>query len=333
MAKIDLPGALDVIRGAESFLVTSHTSPDGDAAGSVLGMRFLLEALGKRDVVCALQDPVPGTYSWMPGMDGIVDTEGARGRDYDVLVILDVAQLARIGSIAELARPEQTILVLDHHLEPNPCGTHNFIAPSYSSASEIVADLFAEADIPYTRDAATCIYVGLTTDTGGFRYANTNADSHRRAASLVAAGIDVSWISSAVFDVMRRPKKELLQRMLERIQYGAEGALAFSYLTLADLDETEALPEDVDGLVNFARNIEGVLVGILFREHTRGRVKISMRSTGVMNSATLLREFGGGGHAGAAGATVDGALDTVMSDVVARVEETLAETETVARHG
>jgi bifunctional oligoribonuclease and PAP phosphatase NrnA len=333
MSSVDLGQALELIRAHDSFLVTSHTGPDGDALGCILGMRCLLESLGKVNIVCALHDPVPRMYRWMTGADEVQSPDDLRKSAFDLVIVLDVAQLDRIGSVRDAFNSDQTILILDHHLEQRPEGTHNLIAPEYSSASEIVADLFQLAGIGYSRTAAECVYVGLSTDTGGFRYANTNPDSHRRAVDMLSAGIDVAAISSRVFDTMSRPKKELLQRVLDRMRFVAGDTVAYSYLYLRDLEETEALPEDVDGLVNYARNVEGTIVGILFREDDRGRIKISMRSTGLLNAADVLREFGGGGHAGAAGGTVEGNLDTVLADVVRRIEERLADSAAVQAHG
>lgn len=322
MKRIDLKGVVDECRGADSFLVTTHTSPDGDAIGSILAMRHFLIALGKEDVTCATHDPVPRVYDWLPGAVEIENTDNLRDA-YGLVVVLDVAQLARIGSVAMCFSPEQRILVLDHHREENPCGTVNFIDHTYASASEIVAELFDVSGLAITREAAECAYVGLTTDTGSFKYANTDARAHRCAARLLEAGIDVSGISSRVFDVMSLPKSDLLRRVLERLQVSDCARYAWSYVTEQDLIEADATSEDVDGLVNFVRNLEAIEVGMLFRELERNSMKVSMRSRGRMNAADVLRPLGGGGHAGAAGATLQLTLEEGRAHVLQAVEEAL----------
>ncbi|MDK1021886.1 MAG: 30S ribosome-binding factor RbfA [Candidatus Hydrogenedentes bacterium] len=322
MNLIDLKGVVEECRGADSFLVTTHSNPDGDAIGSLLAMRHFLNALAKEDVTCACHDPAPRIYDWLPGATEIVNADNLRAT-YDLVVVLDVAQLDRIGSVALRLSPEQRILVLDHHREENPCGTVNFIDHTYASASEIVTELFDASGLPISREAAECAYVGLTTDTGSFKYANTDARAHRCAARLLETGIDVSDISSRVFDVMSLPKRDLLRRVLERLQVSDCARYAWSYLTGQDMIEAGAMSEDVDGLVNFVRNLEGVEVGMLFRELERNRLKVSMRSRGRLNAADVLRPLGGGGHAGAAGATLHLPMEEGRARVLQAVEEAL----------
>ena len=317
--RITLEEACAKLKSSDSFLLTSHTSPDGDAIGSLLGCYHFLNDIGKENVVCAMHDTVPPIYNWLPGTQKIVHPAAVTG-EFDLVVILDVAGLPRIGGVHELISAEQTILVLDHHLEENPCGTYNYIDATHSSASEIVLDLYEIANIPVSENAAECIYTGLVADTGGFRYGNTNAESHRHAGILIAAGADPSSISSRVFDDMSMAKFDLLKRILGRMVLGAGGRFAYSYLLESDLQEADATSDDIDGLVNFARNIEGVIVGALFREMPGNRTKVSMRSRGEFNSSACLKAFGGGGHAGAAGATLDMPIKVGRDAIIHAVE-------------
>lgn len=322
MKRIDLKDAVAECRAADSFLVTTHAGPDGDAIGSMLAMRHFLKALGKTEVTCACHDPAPRIYEWLPGTEAIVDSENLAAA-YDLVVVLDVAQLERTASIGEKIAPEQRIMVLDHHRGEESCGTVNFIDPTYASASEIVAELFEAAGLPITKEAARCVYVGLTTDTGSFKFSNTDPRAHRTAAKLIEAGVDVSDISARVFDRMSFPKGDLLRRVLERIQIGDSARHAWSYVTEKDMAEADAMPEDVDGLVNFVRNFDGIEVGMLFRELEPGKVKVSMRSQGKMNASEVLKPLGGGGHAGAAGVTMRLSLKEARTRVLDAVDEAL----------
>ena len=322
MSKIDLAAAVAECRAATSFLVTTHAGPDGDAIGSALGVRYFLEALGKSDITCACQDSVPLVYRWMRGADEIVNADAMRDA-YDLVIIIDVAQRERIGTIGAAIGADQRVMVLDHHREENPCGTVNFVDYTYASASEIVAGLFDAAEMPMTLAAAECIYVGLTTDTGSFRYGNTNPRAFRTAAALQEAGVDTADISARVFDVMSPAKAELLQRVLEHREVSDCGRFAWTYLTEADLEEAHALPEDSDGLVNYMLNLQGMEVGMLFRELAPAKVKVSVRSRGSVDASAALRPLGGGGHAGAAGAVIESAMDAAQAMVLERIQETL----------
>lgn len=322
MSNVSLSQAFEMLAAADSFLLTSHINPDGDAIGSMLALYHLLRALDKDDIHCVLHDPVSRIHGDLAGADLVKrpsDSFGPR----DLVVITDVAQVERIGDVAKLIGPNDSLLVLDHHLEEQPCGTANFVDPSYASASEIIIDLFVEAGVEIPRDAAECAYVGLVTDTGGFRFSNTKPETHKRAALLLDAGIDVSEISSRLFETMTRSKFALLGHVLRNTVVGASGRYAFTTISLKEMAEAQANSEDLDGLVNYTRNIEGVEVGMLLREVDGGRVKISMRSGGDFNSAKVLQAFGGGGHAAAAGATLDGSIDTARDLVLNEVREAL----------
>ena len=256
---ISLQEALDELKQAQSFLITTHASPDGDAIGSMLGLRHFLQDLGKTDITCATHDPVPKIYNWLPLADTVVTPNDMRDA-YDLLVIIDVAQNTRIGDIVTKIPNNQRILVLDHHLEESPCGTVNYMDHTLASASEIVNELYTLAQIPLSKDAAECTYVGLSTDTGGFRYGNTNERAHAHAQQMVATGINIAEITSRVFDDISRKTVELTKIVLNALEVSECGRFAHSTLTLADMDAVGATGEDLEGLVNHTRNIEGVIV-------------------------------------------------------------------------
>lgn len=324
MNRIDLSQALDALRKADSILISTHKGPDGDAVGSVLGLYHLLKALHGPRVTVVCQDPVPRMYEWLAAADAIVPADRL-SEPYDLAVITDVAQLDRLGNIAEYVRRCNEVLVLDHHLEEDPDGTLHYIDATYAAASEIIVDLFEVANVTLTREAAECLYVGLVTDTGGFRFSNTNAAAHRRAARLVETGIDVAAISNRVFDTMSHAKLELLKRALDRLRIIENGAVAYSYLTQEDMASTQGHDEDIEGIVNYVRNVEGVQVGVLFRDINNGKqVKVSMRSGDEFNSAEVLQTFGGGGHKAAAGAVLPAPRASAIESVLQAVHDSLA---------
>ena len=306
MIRLELSTLLEELKTSGTFMVTSHVSPDGDAVGSVLALKFLLESLGKT-VLCVLADPVPAIYANLPGASTILSPD-SEIPDFDVAIIVDVARLNRIGDVADLITEDERVVVIDHHLEEHPEGDFGFIDATYAATGEIMVDLFSAAGVPISPEAAHCAYVAQITDTGGYRYSNTSARSHRIAALLHEVHIDHAEICSDVFDMFSRPKILLMKTVLDRMELSCEGRVATSYVTQEDIDEVGGKKEDLNGLVNYLRNIDGVVVGILFTGVDAGTTKASVRSSHAFNAATFLKEYGGGGHAAAAGVTIDAPL-------------------------
>ncbi len=315
MNPVELDEMAQELLKSNSFLLTSHANPDGDAVGSLLALYHFLRAAGKQEITCVLADPIPKIYQDLPGAGVIRLCEGDPP-EYEAAVLLDVASLDRIGAVSQWVPRDKKILVLDHHREDSPDGTLGFIDPSYAAVGEIICELFTAAGRPMTLEAAHCAYVAQITDTGGFRYSNTNARSHRLAATMVDAGLDVAAICRHVFETISLPKFELLRLVLERRMLLAGGRIAFSYTTADDLREVDWKKEDLNGLVNFLRNIEGVEAGLLFHSPKPGATKVSMRAGNGFNAAEFLKTFGGGGHAAAAGATLEAPLEEARKEVL-----------------
>ena len=314
----------EALRTADSCLVTSHVHPDGDAVGSMLGALHLLRAMGKTDITCALEDPVPRIYQNLPGAKTIRHDLDEIG-EFDIALVLDVGELSRLGEAESCLDGQARIIVIDHHLGEGPHGASGIIDPSYAATGEMLSELFDAAEIELSREAAHCLYVAQITDTGGYRFSNTNARSHRIAARLVDTGLDVGSISCEVFECMSVPKFELLRQVLDRLEILAGGRLAYSYVTAQDLKEAEGAPEDVEGLVNYVRNLEGVQVGAFFNAISPEVTKVSLRGRPGFDVAAFLRSYGGGGHAGAAGATIDRPLSELQAELIQRLEERLGE--------
>jgi bifunctional oligoribonuclease and PAP phosphatase NrnA len=310
------------LRKGERFLLCSHIGPDGDAIGSMLGMRLLLADLGKPDVVCVCADPVPRIYQWLPGADAVEVPDQVSG-EFDTVVILDVAQRERIGEAARFIHDGATVIIIDHHLDVEPFGQLAFTDHTYAATGQILCDLFEAAERPLSRAAAACLYVALSTDTGGFRYANTTPAAHEAAAKLIATGIDVAEISSRVFDVISVPKFKMMVNVLDRTRLSLTGRLAVSEIRLEDMRASGAQDEDADGLINVPRNIEGVEVAVIFKENEAHTTKVSMRARSGFNCAHFLQQFGGGGHAGAAGATLEEPIVAARQRVTAALLQAL----------
>ncbi len=315
MAPLDLSRALDALRGARRVVLTTHIAPDGDAVGSLLGLRALALALGAEQVDAILPDPAPRLYDWLPGVELLGAPESAHDA-YDLAVLVDASHRDRAGRVGELLARAPKFLVIDHHADPHPEGDITCVDSSYAAAGELVAELFDLAQIPMDSSAAQALYVAIATDTGGFRFSNTNARTHRIAARLLESEFDVAAISQRLFDQISWAKLELTRRMLDRMDRRAQGRLIFSEITAADVEESCATDDDFEGLVNILRNVTGVELAILFRELAPERVKLNLRSRNGINCAVLARQFGGGGHAPAAGATIECPLENARAAVL-----------------
>lgn len=328
MRTIDLAAIAGRLRGHTSFLIATHTNPDGDAIGSMLGMMHFLRALGKTDIVCVNDDPVPRIYAWLPGAPEVRPSDARMpGFAPDAAILVDAGKKERAGRAADWFPAGVPLYVLDHHLEESPDGDFGCVNPAYSATGELLCDLFLAAGIHVNKPAAECLYAAIATDTGGFRFTNTTPRTHRIAAMLLEAGIAAADISSRVFDSISRGKIELLRRALDRMRLEAGGRVAHTFITMRDMDEARAKAEDLDGIINFARNIEGVEVGILFRETAPDTTKVSMRSNDLFNSAAFLAPYGGGGHKAAAGGTLKGPLDAIRAEIIEKTIASLGETE------
>lgn len=322
MQGVGLDAIVDEFRCADSFLLTTHANPDGDAVGSLLGINHFLRALGKTRVICVIDDPVPSVYQSLPGADTIIGCDGEKP-EYDVAVLIDVATFDRVGKAAEWIDKGKRVVVLDHHLEQDPEGSIGYIDSSYAAVGEIVVELFEAAGLPLTLEAAHCAYVAQITDTGGYRYSNTNARSHVLAAKMQATGLDIAPICSEVFDLVSAPKFELLRRVLQRMEFAGDGCIAHSHVTSQDVEEVGGKKEDLNGLINYLRNVEGVEVAVLFNALESNLTKVSFRSSKRFNSAEFLAGYGGGGHPSAAGASIERPLAEVQATMLEDLEELL----------
>jgi len=318
MIHVGLPELVEELRGVDNYLVTSHINPDGDAVGAMLGVALLLKALGKT-VTCVLQDPVPTIYRDLPGAKGILDCQAEKPR-FDAAVIVDVSSLERIGEVRDWLAPGQRVFVIDHHLSEQPDGTLGFIDPTYAAVGEIVVDLFEAAGVPLSVAAAECAYVAQVTDTGGYRFVNTNQRSHEIAAKIHGTGLETAPICERVFSGMSRAKFDMLCHVLSRAQFLLGGRLAASYVSYQDLADAGGEAEDTNGLINYLRNVDGVAVAALFTQVDETTTKLSLRSVEPFNSARFLARFGGGGHAAAAGLTLEEPMAAAMPRLIEELE-------------
>jgi len=321
--------AVEEIRKGKKFLVVSHVSPEGDAVGSLLGVALALRSIGK-DATAYLEDPVPDLFKFLPGAETVVHSLEGAG-PFDATFAVDCGQRERLGKGFVNLKAPGRVVNIDHHATNDCFGDVNVIVPDASAAGELVYDLCKAADIHINRDIAVNLYVAIHTDTGSFRYSSATADAFIKAGELVRLGAEPWDISRRVYENHPARKYKLLGMVLSTLEIieaannGAEGSgiprIATLVVTKDMFRQTGAEKDQADGFVNYARGIEGVDVGVLFRETGQEEYKVSMRSKGDVDVAEISQGFGGGGHRNAAGFTMKGSLDFVKTEVVAIIKE------------
>jgi bifunctional oligoribonuclease and PAP phosphatase NrnA len=309
---------LDLIRRGESFLVCSHSRPDGDAVGSMLAVGMLLEKMGKRaDLVAA--DRVPNIYRTLPGAESIRFAMRVSG-PYDAVIVLECDGLERTG----LSGLEPFFLVnIDHHSTGRNFAGLNWIDRGAASVGELVFRLIKASGITVTREMATCLYVTVLTDTGGFCYGGTRASTFALARELVEAGADPIEIARDIYFSTATAKLLLLGAALSSLR--REGRLAWLSVTHQDMIRTCAADEDCEGIVNYAVSISGVEAAAFLRELPEGRIRVSLRSKGRVDVSAIADLLGGGGHESAAGLTLDGPLPKALEEILAALRPAVSD--------
>ena len=310
------------IKKFNKFLIASHINPEADAVGSQVAMAFLLRKLGK--VAVMLDDsPVPGLLQFIKGTEEI-SKEMPHDFNYQAVIILDSPDLTRIGRVNEYIKKDAVIINIDHHISNRNFGKFNWVEPEFSSAGEMVYDLFKAFKVKIDLDDAIALYAAIMTDTGSFRYSNTSSKAHRIAAELIDIGIQPYEMHTKIYETSSIQDTNLLGESLQTMKLTEDGKIAWLWVTKEMLKKTKASLEGTEGIINFARSIDGVEIAILFRETgTEGRVKVSFRSKGKVDVNKLAATFNGGGHPTASGCTVFGKIEEVEKKVLEKAKEVI----------
>ncbi|MEX2447685.1 MAG: bifunctional oligoribonuclease/PAP phosphatase NrnA [Solirubrobacterales bacterium] len=306
----------DEIRSRDRFLLTAHEGPDGDALGSLLGMHRLLTQIGKDSVMflASKEFPLPIEYRFLP-LEEVFHEAPADMADRAV-VFLDCGNIDRMP-VDFLAAAGQFKINIDHHHDNTLFGDLNLVEVDASCTAEIVYELAILLGAAITPEIAAALYVGLVTDTGKFMYENTNARTHRIAADLIEAGVDVDETYRRLYEHVPAEKLRLLARALEGIERRCDGNLVFAYISAADYEASGAGEEMTEGIIDHLRSVEGARVAALIRDlGDRGGAarKVSLRSSGgEIDVSAIARKHGGGGHKRAAGFSTDLELEQLAA--------------------
>lgn len=311
-----------LIRSAQTFAICGHVSPDGDCIGSQLALYHALTVLGKK-ATCLLVKPdsVGDDLLFLPGVTEMVPAEDFSDT-VDIFISCDVPTIERMGDAGAVHARAHTTVTIDHHMMDTVMSQYNYIDPAAASTTLIIWDLIKALDLSPDLNMALCAYTGLVTDTGGFRYQNSDAQAFAAAGEMVATGIDPSAVAREVFQCRRRASLELEALVLERMVVSDEGYV-ISYITLDDFTNTKGEKSDADPLIDVLRSLKGIRVACILREQ-EGSVRGSLRAKDDTDVAAIARHYDGGGHKAAAGFTVYAPLMKALDQVCDSLGKALA---------
>lgn len=283
----------------DNITILCHRKPDGDTLGSGYALHQALAQLGKGSVVrCA--DPCP------PNMAEVMTQTVPHSLQECYVVAVDVADSKLLGAL-EAEYADRVNLVIDHHPSNTRYGEKTLLAPEAASTTELVGRLLPLLGVTLTPSIATCLYVGLATDTGCFRYANTTADTLRMAAQMLECGIDSGELNRVLFETKSPGRVAVECSILQSMEYFYQGHCAVMTIPMALQTLHDVEDSELDGLAALPRQIEGVWVGVTIREKPE-ECRISVRTTREADASAICAAFGGGGHLRASGCTITGTV-------------------------
>ena len=314
---VDHETVVSRLLGADDILILCHKNPDGDTLGSGAALCLALRRLGKTAAVLC-SDPIPAMYAFLP----ITVFDGSFAPRF--VVAVDVAGIQLFGDKNNMPRyAEHVDLCIDHHASNSGYAYESLVDGSAAAAAELLTSLIPELGVELTPDIASCLYTGLATDTGCFRFTNTTAATHRAAAKLIEAGADVATLNERLFECRSHARMEAERMALESLEYYYGDRCAMICLTWDQIQAAGVAGAELEDLTSLPRSIEGVEVGLTLRQQKDGSYKISVRTGNQTNACSIARRLGGGGHPRAAGCEISGNLDNAKHAILDEVKKEL----------
>lgn len=326
---IDLAETKKLLSQSTNIVIVPHKNPDGDAVGSALGLHFFFRQLGKNAQIIVPND-YPKFLKWMPGQEHIINFEKQNTQSLehlqkaDLIFTLDFNHLSRSGQMVEtLVASKASFIMIDHHQQPDNYALVTYSDVTMSSTCEMVfnfIEAFGEATA-ITAEIATCLYAGIMTDTGSFKYASTTSRTHRVVAELIEKGAHNMQIHQQVFDTNSPTRLRLLGTALNNLVILEDYRTAYITLSQDELNKHQFNKGDTEGFVNYGLTIENIIFAVILIENQQeGIIKMSFRSVGDFSVNEFARNhFDGGGHINAAG----GRSEASLVDTVARFRAVL----------
>ncbi|MFC1562455.1 bifunctional oligoribonuclease/PAP phosphatase NrnA [candidate division KSB1 bacterium] len=312
------------IKKYNKFIITTHINPDGDGIGSELGIFWILKKLGK-DVLIINDSPTPQFYKFLDPKDELIKQYDEKYCEIilktDVVILMDISNSERLGRLSEIIKRSDAIkVVIDHHHCNSGWGDVNIVDENASASGEIVYNLVKRFGLEIDLRMATDLYVAILTDTGSFRFSNTNKRAHFICGELLEKGINPREIYGHIYESYSWERMILFSKSLSSIRKIAGGKVSSIYITVEMMETSGAKREDIEGFVEYITTLKDVEIAILFLELSTRKVKVSLRSKLNYDVNKIAEVFGGGGHKNASGivfkdSTLEEAQDMVFSEV------------------
>lgn len=300
-----------LIKEHQRFVLAGHVSPDGDCIGATIALGLTLKKMGKEARIF-LESFLP-LFHYLEDAAMISETP-SKSDDDEVVIYLDASDKGRLGDGALLMEGQPlTIINVDHHASNDQYGIFNYVEAEASSTSEIIYNLIKELDVELDRDIARALYTGIIYDTGVFKHPNTQPSTHAVASELLTHDIGASDIVNKLFFTKSFVQTKLLGQVLSGVELIASGKVAIGQITLNEITAVGGQVSDVDGVVQYMAQIEGIETAAFLYEKNPGEIKVSLRSKKYFNVAEFASKFGGGGHVRAAGCTLKGTMEEAHS--------------------
>ncbi len=306
--KIEINEAAEFLRSHDDYLILMHASPDGDTLGCGYALCTALQRIGKRaKAVCP--DEIPHRFDYM--------REGVTQQDFEhtTIIAVDVADSKLLGDMKEIG--DKAALCIDHHVSNTEYAERLLLREHYASACELMYEVLTALGTDIDRVIANCLYTGVATDTGCFKFSNTKPQTHIVAAKLMECGAEIAPINYAMFELKTQGRIKLEQDVLKNMRYFGDGHIAMVTVmldTIANIPDIDS--DDVGAMAAIPRQIEGVDIGISMKEKKQGLFKASLRSSERIDVSKIAQQFGGGGHARASGCSFTCSFDEAVEQIV-----------------
>lgn len=308
-----------LIKKSKTIYIATHINPDGDAIGSSIGLMLGLKKMGKE--VKVILPSYSDTFSCLEEtkntVDKIVEPE------IDLLIFTDLSTKDRVGMPQEDIKKAKNVAVVDHHKTAEPFTEYAIVEPFSPAASEVVYKLLRKLKVKIDKNIATYLYAGIMTDTGSFKYSSTTPITHLIAADLIEKGADFSWLGRELLDKMKEEKLNLLSLYISKIEKLYGNKIIYGLVEYSEIERLGLNDEDSEGMTNYGQSIDGCEVSIYVRGKKDGTYKVSMRSNGKVDISVIAKKYLGGGHARAAGFSVETKerLEEIKKEIVEIIKE------------
>ncbi|TCO79898.1 DHH family phosphoesterase [Marinisporobacter balticus] len=318
--KTDMEVVGNLFHKAHNILILPHILPDGDTIGSSIALYLALEKIGKHPHIF-LKETVPDNIKFLS--NGNIYNRVDKYFQFDLVVSIDCSDIGRLGDRESYIDKAKCSLNIDHHVTNTYFADYNLVDPKAAATGEIIYFLINSLGISITKDMATCLYTAISTDTGSFKYDNTTHQTHSIAAILLEKNIDLNFITTEIYQNKPIYKVKLLIEVLNTLEFYCENKVVILCIMKEHIEKTGAKLEDTEGFIEYARDIDGVEVGVLLKEMDQGQIKVGFRAKYDVDVSKIAKVFDGGGHKKASGCTIHDSIENAKRIIINSIKNHL----------